>query len=76
MFEGAECPHETVPGDSLHDCRLEIVPQIPKSDSDFSPKLAVPLSRVIMSWMDELDVSETYLVTSWKLPCISQLRLL
>ena len=55
MLEGAERPHEAVPGDSLHDCRLERVPQIPKSVSDFSPGLSVSLSRVIMSWMDELE---------------------
>ena len=40
--------------ETLHDYRLERVPQIPKSVSDFSPRLAVSLSRVIMSWMDEL----------------------
>ena len=54
MLEGAECPHKSVPGDSFHDCRLEGVPRYPKSDSDFSPRLAVSPSRVIMSWMDEL----------------------
>ena len=54
MLEGAERPYETVPGDSLRDCRLERVPQIPKSVSDFSPGLSVSLSRVIMSWMHEL----------------------
>ena len=54
MLEGAERPYETVPGDSLRDCRLERVPQIPKSVSDFSPGLSVSLSRVMMSWMHEL----------------------
>ena len=46
----------------MHDCRLERVPQIPKSVSDFSPGLSVSLSRVIMSWMDELEVMARLLV--------------